>query len=283
MSFRSESYLAGVIFCPNAIAGYINEKVEQNKRDLHQKAEKYAKNYTEIIHGMKRNRKKAYNSSMLEYTGQMKTLQHKRLFVPSQSIVYQYNSISSLYGRQLPKVRNILRSGRHLDGGGIQITDRKILYSPKTDVSESFCDPSGSHLKEKPTKRKDFRLKFGSAVSDGRLSPVEVELIPKTKATYEPSEIGKVNALTGNYNGLTRVKNGRSYHSKGKAITIKLPPINTEMPAADTNGLVLTLEPELLTDKDYKSNVNTVDDNSEYELNVSSISVLVDDAELKAK
>ena len=290
MAVGSEGYLAGVKFDPDLISGdrtsnYVNKRVEQNRRELHEKAAQYGKDYKEIIHGLHNKKKKLKSTSMLEYTEQMKTLQYSRLFVPSQSTVQTHDNRRSLEVRYLPRGKSLPRIARSLDGGGTQQLDRASICSPKSIVSKSCSLPSGSASKRKSERKNGFKLKFDvTADTVGRKdSPVstEIKVVSKGWVSSEASESRKVNAFTGNYSGILKVGYGSS--SKGKTVTIKLPGIDKDGQKSD-NSLLLTLEPELVDSKDHESNRSTFDESSDYELDIPSTSIpMVDVEDLKAK
>ena len=290
MAVGSEGYLAGVKFDPRLISGdntsnYMNKKVEQNRRELLEKAAKYGKDYKEIIHGLHNKKKKTRSTSMLEYTEQMKTLQYNRVFVPSQSTVHTYDSRRSLEVRHLPRDKSLPKIARSLDGGGNQQVDRTSICSPKSMVSKSYSLPSGSASKRKSETKNGFKLKFDittdtSGRKDSPVSTTKIKVVSKGWVSPETSGSGKVNAFTGNHSGIMKVGSGSS---KGKTVTIKLPGIDKDGHNRD-NSLLLTLEPELVDSKDCESNHSTFDESSNYELHVPSTSIpIVDAKELQAK
>ena len=284
MSFGSGGYLAGVKFHPNLVSTYINRRVEEKRKELHEKADQYGKEYKGIIHGIHRNRKRLKKTSMVEYTEQMKTLQQNRWYVPSQSIVRTYDNRPALEPRQFPRDRQLPRIARSLDGGDVQLADRTSICSPKSIVSKSCSVPTIGTSRKKSDKRDGFRMTFDTDVADfndvsGRVSPSLIKVIPTGWTSSETPETKKVNAFTGNYSGIMKVRETGS--SKVKTVTIKLPVLNEDSHLTPDNGMTLTLEPELVVDKDHESNVTTVDESSEYDM--PSTSVQTDDEDTKAK
>ena len=289
MAVGSEVYLAGVKFDPSLISGdntsnYVNKRVEQNRRELLEKAAKYGKDYKEIVHRLHNKKKKTRNTSMLEYTEQMKTLQYNRVFVPSQSTVHTYYSRRSLEVRHLPRDKSLPKIARSLDGGNQQL-DRTSICSPKSIVSKSNSLPSGSASKRRSETKNGFKLKFDITTDttvrkDSPVSTTKIKVVSKGWVSPETSGSRKVNAFTGNHSGIMKVGSGSS---NGKTVTIKLPGIDKDEHKSD-NGLLLTLEPELVDSKDYESNRSTFDESSDYEIDVPSTSIPIVDAEdLKAK
>ena len=118
------------------------------------------------------------------------------------------------------------------------------------------------------------------AVKDSPVSTTKIKVVSKGWVSPETSGSRKVNAFTGNHNGILKAGSGSS---KGKTVTIKLPGINRDGHKSD-NSLLLTLEPELVDSKDYESNRSTFDESSDYEMDVPSTSIpIVDAEELQAK